>query len=135
MTKDEVRAHARSARACARRASPTARTSASSAAPRAGRASSAERLALHPAEVVDAEGEPAGTVDAVELVTVGQRRGMGHGSDGKRRYVTHVDVAARRVTVGGAERGHDGPSVLAAAASLTWVRRRRSSAGRGPWRR
>ena len=32
---------------------------------------------------------PAGRpVDAVELVTVGQRRGMGHGSDGQRRYVT-----------------------------------------------
>src|SRR6185437_9139516 len=62
-----------------------------------------QRVALHAAEVVDGEGRPAGSVDAVELVTVGQRRGMGHGSDGKRRYVTQVDVAGRRVTVGGAD--------------------------------
>ncbi len=37
-------------------------------------------------------------VDAVELVTVGQRRGMGHSGDGRRRFVTAVDVPARRVT-------------------------------------
>ena len=39
-------------------------------------------------------------VDAVELVTVGQRRGMGHGGDGRRRFVTAVDVRSRRVAVG-----------------------------------
>ncbi len=81
-----------------------------------------ERMALHPGEVVDAEGNPAGTVDAVELVTVGQRRGMGHGGDGKRRYVTHVDVAARRVTVGGAD-AVARSAVFLAGSSLTWVDR------------
>jgi tRNA-specific 2-thiouridylase len=60
------------------------------------------RMAFHPAGVVNAAGEAVGTVDAVELVTVGQRRGMGHGSDGARRYVVAVDVPARRVTVGSA---------------------------------
>jgi tRNA-uridine 2-sulfurtransferase len=79
-----------------------------------------QRIAMHPGEVVDAEGNPAGSVEAVELVTVGQRRGMGHGGDGKRRYVTHVDVAARRVTVGGAEEVSR-TSVFLPAASLTWV--------------
>src|SRR5580692_3694771 len=78
------------------------------------------RVELHPAEVVDGEGRPAGSVHAVELVTVGQRRGMGHGSDGKRRYVTHVDVAARRVTVGSATEALRS-SVLLAGPSLTWV--------------
>ncbi len=78
------------------------------------------RMDLHPGEVVDAEGNPAGTVDAVELVTVGQRRGMGHGGDGKRRYVTHVDVAARRVTVGGAD-AVARSSVFLPGSSLTWV--------------
>jgi tRNA-specific 2-thiouridylase len=78
------------------------------------------RVDLHPAEVVDGEGRPAGSVQAVELVTVGQRRGMGHGSDGKRRYVTHVDVAARRVTVGSATEVLRS-SVLLAGPSLTWV--------------
>jgi tRNA-uridine 2-sulfurtransferase len=78
------------------------------------------RLDLHPGEVFDAAGNPAGTVDAVELVTVGQRRGMGHGGDGKRRYVTHVDVTARRVTVGGAE-AVARSSVFLPGDSVTWV--------------
>ncbi len=78
------------------------------------------RMALHPAEVVDVEGRPAGTVEAVELVTVGQRRGMGHGTDGTRRYVTDVDLAARRVTVGGAGDVLRS-SVVLGASSLCWV--------------
>jgi tRNA-specific 2-thiouridylase len=78
------------------------------------------RVALHPAEVVDGEGRPAGSVPAVELVTVGQRRGMGHGTDGTRRYVTHVDVAARRVVVGSASQVLR-DSVRLAAATLTWT--------------
>jgi len=80
------------------------------------------RLELHRADVVDTDGRPAGSVDAVELVTVGQRRGMGHGSDGRRRYVTHVDVASRRVTVGPAE-DVVRSSVVLARHSLTWVDR------------
>jgi tRNA-specific 2-thiouridylase len=60
-------------------------------------------LEFHPAAVVNgAGGDPVGTVEAVELVTVGQRKGMGHGTDGARRYVVAVDVPARRVTVGSA---------------------------------
>jgi tRNA-uridine 2-sulfurtransferase len=63
----------------------------------------AERLDFHDAEVVDQRsGQRVGTVDAVEMVTVGQRRGMGHGDDGARRYVVAVDIPTRRVTVGGA---------------------------------
>ncbi len=101
MTKDEVRAHAR------RLGLRTAAKPDSQDVCFIGRAEGrqgflSEHLALHPAEVVDVAGRPAGAVEAVELVTVGQRRGMGHGSDGKRRYVTAVDVAGRRVTVGGA---------------------------------
>ena len=52
-----------------------------------------ERVALHPGRLVDHHtGDDLGEVDAVELVTVGQRRGMGHGTDGRRRFVTAVDV-------------------------------------------
>ncbi len=80
------------------------------------------RLALHGADVVDTDGRLAGSVDAVELVTLGQRRGMGHGNDGKRRYVTSVDVAARRVTVGTAEEVLRS-SVLLREPTLTWVDR------------
>ncbi|MGQ0743290.1 MAG: MnmA/TRMU family protein [Acidimicrobiales bacterium] len=38
------------------------------------------RIELHPATVVDTWGRPVGRVEAVELITVGQRRGLGLGS-------------------------------------------------------
>ncbi|HEY5023904.1 MAG TPA: tRNA 2-thiouridine(34) synthase MnmA [Acidimicrobiales bacterium] len=61
----------------------------------------AERMPLHPAELVDASsGAVVGTVPAGELVTVGQRRGLGVAVDGHRRYALTVDVRARRITVG-----------------------------------
>jgi tRNA-specific 2-thiouridylase len=61
----------------------------------------AERMALHGAELVDASsGDVVGTVPAGELVTVGQRRGLGVAVDGHRRYALTVDVRARRITVG-----------------------------------
>jgi tRNA-specific 2-thiouridylase len=80
----------------------------------------AGRLEFHPATVTNTGGETVGTVDAVELVTVGQRRGMGHGTDGARRYVTAVDVPARRVTVGSAAEAVTSAVVLPRA-TLTWV--------------
>jgi tRNA-specific 2-thiouridylase len=80
----------------------------------------ARRMAFHPAEVVDGEGQPAGSVDAVELVTLGQRRGMGHGADGKRRYVVAVDLPARRVTVGPAAAALTSAIALPGP-TLTWV--------------
>jgi tRNA-specific 2-thiouridylase len=119
MTKDEVRAHAR------RLGLRTAAKPDSQDVCFIGRAEGrlgflSDRLALHAAEVVDAAGRPAGRVDAVELVTIGQRRGMGHGSDGRRRYVTDVDVASRRVTVGSLEDALRS-SVLLSGPTLTWV--------------
>jgi tRNA-specific 2-thiouridylase len=58
------------------------------------------RIPLRPGRVIDAgTGEQRGTVDALELVTVGQRRGLG-GGGGERRYALAVDVAAGTVTVG-----------------------------------
>lgn len=59
-----------------------------------------ERIELHPAELVDTEGRRVGTAPAVELVTVGQRKGLDLGGAPQRRYVIDVDVAARQVTVG-----------------------------------
>ena len=53
-------------------------------------------------------------------MTVGQRRGMGHGTDGARRYVVAVDVPARRVTVGGAADAVISALVLPGS-TLTWV--------------
>lgn len=59
-----------------------------------------ERIALRPGRVVDGStGAEVGRVDAVQLVTIGQRRGLGGGAAG-RRYATAVDVAGGVVTVG-----------------------------------
>jgi tRNA-uridine 2-sulfurtransferase len=80
------------------------------------------QLDFHRADVVNGRGEPVGSVDAVELATVGQRRGMGHGTDGARHYVVGVDVPARRVTVGSAAEALTSALVLPEA-TLTWVDR------------
>lgn len=60
------------------------------------------RIALHPGRLVDrATGEDLGNVPAVELVTVGQRRGMGEThAGGERRYALSVEVASGTVVVG-----------------------------------
>ncbi|MHB8594589.1 MAG: tRNA 2-thiouridine(34) synthase MnmA [Acidimicrobiales bacterium] len=79
----------------------------------------AERVSLNPGELVDADsGEQVGTVPAVELVTVGQRRGLGLAGDGRRRFALSVDVAARRVTVGEAARAR---SRFVPLRHWTWV--------------
>jgi tRNA-specific 2-thiouridylase len=58
------------------------------------------RIPFHTGTVVDGDGAELGTVDSVELVTVGQRRGLGLPGGGPKRYVVDVDPATRRVTVG-----------------------------------
>jgi tRNA-specific 2-thiouridylase len=79
------------------------------------------RLPLHPGTVVDAAtGDRVGEVDAVELVTVGQRRGMGHDEHGQRRYVVAVDGGARRVLVASARAASVGHVELVSD-SVTWV--------------
>lgn len=77
------------------------------------------RIPLHPGTAVDHQtGEVLGGVDAVELVTVGQRRGMGHSPDGRRRFVTAVDVPARRVSLGSPEAAlADGVTLH----TVTWI--------------
>ena len=58
-----------------------------------------DRIPLRSARVVDRDGNDRGTVPAIELVTVGQRRGLGGGS-AERLYALDVDVDAGVVTVG-----------------------------------
>lgn len=58
----------------------------------------ATRVALTPGRVVDTAGVELGNVPAVQLVTVGQRRGIGLGGGAGRRYV--VEVAGDTVVVG-----------------------------------
>jgi tRNA-specific 2-thiouridylase len=58
------------------------------------------RIELHPGVVVERGSETVvGRVDAVELVTVGQRRGLGVAA-GERRFAAEVDVERRRVVLG-----------------------------------
>ena len=59
-----------------------------------------ERIAMRPGRLVDSSGSQVGTVDALELVTVGQRRGLGAVGGGSPRYVLDVDPASSTVTVG-----------------------------------
>jgi tRNA-specific 2-thiouridylase len=80
------------------------------------------QLEFHPADVVNGAGETVGAVEAVELVTVGQRKGMGHGTDGARRYVVAVDVPSLRVTVGNAAEAVTSAITLSGS-TLTWVDR------------
>jgi len=73
-----------------------------------GRASFlAPRIDLHPGLVVDTAGATIGRVDAVELVTVGQRKGLGTGGAG-RRYALSVDPATATVVAGGLAQLHTG---------------------------
>jgi tRNA-specific 2-thiouridylase len=66
-----------------------------------GRASFlARRAVLTPATVVDGDGNELGRVPAVEVVTVGQRRGLGLPGGGPPRHVVRVDTGRATVTVG-----------------------------------
>ena len=58
-----------------------------------------ERIAFTPARVVDTGGRPVGRVDAVELVTLGQRRGLGLAGGSAPRYVVDVDRSGPDPTV------------------------------------
>ena len=59
-----------------------------------------ERIELHPGRLVErASGTVVGAVPAVELVTVGQRRGLGISAPG-RHYALEVDTASATVVVG-----------------------------------
>jgi tRNA-specific 2-thiouridylase len=64
-----------------------------------------ERIPFRSATVVDADdGAALGSAAALELVTLGQRRGLGLPGGGPKRYVVGIDHAAAEVRVGGPER-------------------------------
>ena len=75
------------------------------------------RIPIHAGRMVDVSGADAGAVDAVELVTVGQRRGLGGGGGG-RRYAVSVNTGERVVTVGSL---HDLLTDHVALRDVTWV--------------
>ena len=59
-----------------------------------------DRIPFHRGDVVDTSGERLGAVESVEMVTIGQRKGIGLPGGGPKRYVVDVDVDRRLVTVG-----------------------------------
>jgi tRNA-specific 2-thiouridylase len=63
----------------------------------------ADRIPTTPGRVVDTAGNTVGAVPAVELVTVGQRHGLGVPGGGTPQYALAVDVPAATVTVGTAQ--------------------------------
>ncbi len=76
------------------------------------------RIPFRRAEVVDRAGEHLGHVEAVELVTIGQRRGLGLPGGGPKRYVTDIDMVASKVVVGDDIELHDAGITVAA---VSWV--------------
>ena len=59
-----------------------------------------DHIPLTPARVVDTAGVAVGSVPAVELVTLGQRKGLGLGGGEAPRYVVGIDRPSATVTVG-----------------------------------
>lgn len=60
----------------------------------------AARGVLTPGRVLDTTGDEVGRVEAVELVTIGQRRGLHLAGGQAPRFVVDVDAATATVTVG-----------------------------------
>jgi tRNA-specific 2-thiouridylase len=100
LTKAEVRAHAErlGLRTAAKRDSQDVCFITSTG----GRAEFlARHVPLAPGRMIDEEGRELGTVPAVQLVTIGQRKGLGLEGGAAPRYVIDVDVNRRTVVVGG----------------------------------
>ena len=99
MTKDEVR-HQAQERGLVTAAKPDSQDVCFITASAGRREFLSRRIPLRSGRVMDSEGREVGAVDALELVTVGQRRGLGAVGGGSPRYVLDVDSASATVTVG-----------------------------------
>lgn len=62
-----------------------------------------ERVELKSAVVVNDAGERLGDVESIELVTLGQRRGLNVGGNDTPKYVTKIDHHTQTVTLGAKE--------------------------------
>ncbi|HUP72552.1 MAG TPA: tRNA 2-thiouridine(34) synthase MnmA [Acidimicrobiales bacterium] len=62
-----------------------------------------DRIPLRAGRIVDTAGNELGRVPAVELVTIGQRKGLDLAGAERRRFVVDVDVASATVVVGSRE--------------------------------
>ncbi|MFZ6005063.1 MAG: tRNA 2-thiouridine(34) synthase MnmA [Actinomycetota bacterium] len=77
-----------------------------------------ERIPTTPGRVVDRAGATVGSVASVELVTIGQRHGLGLAGGGRPHYAIAVDVPAATVTVGSSD---DLLTDRVALRDLAWV--------------
>ena len=59
-----------------------------------------KRISFRKGTVVDSAGTVLGDVPAIEMVTLGQRRGIGLPGGGPKRYVTSIDHTTATVVVG-----------------------------------
>ncbi|MEO8364544.1 MAG: tRNA 2-thiouridine(34) synthase MnmA [Ilumatobacteraceae bacterium] len=59
-----------------------------------------KRIPFRSAQVVHEDGTLVGEIDALELVTVGQRKGLGLPGGGPKQYVVDVDTPNARVIIG-----------------------------------
>tara|TARA_B100000953_G_scaffold201106_1_gene165713 strand:+ start:1160 stop:2194 length:1035 start_codon:yes stop_codon:yes gene_type:complete len=59
-----------------------------------------QRIDLTPAKVLDKDSRPVGEVDSLEMVTIGQRKGLGLSGQGAPKYAVDIDVEHATVTVG-----------------------------------
>ena len=57
-------------------------------------------MTMTPGQVVDSEGNSISNVPAVQMVTIGQRKGLGISGEGEPRYAVDVNVESATVTVG-----------------------------------
>ncbi len=105
LTKDQVRAHA--ARLGLRTAGkPDSQDVCFITSVEGRRGFLERRIDYTPGRIVDTDGRQVGHVDAVELVTVGQRRGLDVGGNRTPRYAVDVDVSTATVTIGGLDDLH-----------------------------
>ena len=57
-------------------------------------------MTMTPGQVIDSQGNRISNVPAVQMVTIGQRKGLGISGEGQPRYAVDVDVESATVTVG-----------------------------------
>ena len=99
MTKAQVRAHA--ARLGLRTASKPDSQDVCFITSTGGRATFlGTRIPFRRATVVDTDGATVGEVPAVEMVTLGQRRGLGLAGGGPKQFVVDIDIEHAVVTIG-----------------------------------
>ena len=120
MTKDDVRAHG-TARALRTSAKPDSQDVCFISSGPGRRGFLEERSQITAGSIVDLQsGETIGEVDALELITLGQRQGLGLDDNGEKRVAVRVDIAQKRVEVTTPER-----SMIKALNlredSITWV--------------